>query len=364
MVGMLVRTLGVLGAVLLVALLLAPPQSRAQGRDPLTVAEQSGLRAFHSGRYEEAAAYFAEALEIAEARRGADDPALARELNNLAEAYRLLGRRAEAEKLYRRALALDEKRIAVEPEAMATTLNNLALLYRAQGRLEKASALFSRALSLLERALGPNHPAVAKTLNNMAVLELARGRPDRALLLIRRALSIGRDVLPADHPTLTVFNRNLERIRSDLARRRLAEAGAGEATAASVQPPATRQAQSVVRKPAVAPPVPRPEPAAGGADEALSRLAAVAPAAGGRYAVHLASVRSLAAARSGAVRLKRRYPELAPLPIRPPERVEIAGKGTFYRIAYGYFADRDRARAVCAKLEARGAYCDITRPGE
>ncbi len=358
-----VRTSGVFGAVLLAGLLLAPLAGRAQERDPLTVAEQSGLRAFHSGRYEQAATWFAKALEIAEARRGAEDPALAQELNNLAEAYRLLGRHAEAEKLYKRALALDEKRIAVEPEAMATTLNNLALLYRAEGRLEEASALFSRALSLLEQALGPNHPSVAKTLNNMAVLELARGRPDRALLLIRRALAIGRDVLPANHPTLTVFERNLERVRSDLARRRLAEAGGTDAEAAATPArPPIRKAEHGRQKPVVSPPVPKPELAEKA--EAISRMAAVAPAAGGRFAVHLASVSSLAAARSGAVRLQRQYPELAGLPIRPPERVEIAGKGTFYRIAYGYFADRRRAQAVCAKLEARGAYFDVTRPGE
>ena len=355
------RTLHLLLALLLAAGLAAGPAG-AQSRDPLLRAEQSGLRAYYSGRYEEAVTYFREALEIAEARRGSDDPSLARELNNLAEAYRLSGRYEEAEALYERALALDEKRIAVEPDAMATTLNNLALLYRAQGRLEEASRLFSRALALFERALGPGHPNVAKTLNNMAVLELARGRPDRALLLVRRALAIGREVLPPDHPTLEVFARNLERVRSDLARRRLAEAAGGGPEVAAPTP-AGRSGEAVRGRAgrAVGPPVPRPPRAADG--EATARMAAVAPAAGGRFAVHLASVRSPAAARSGAVRLQRQYPELADLPVRPPEKVEIAGKGTFYRIAYGYFADRGEARKLCRRLRARGAYCDVTSPG-
>ncbi len=357
------RTLCLLFLLLLGGSLVAET-ARAQNRDPLAVAEQSGLRAFHSGRYEEAVTYFARALEIAEARYGPEDPALARALNNLAEAYRLTARYEEAEKLYLRALALDERRLALEPDAMATTLNNLALLYRAQGRLEEAAGLFSRALALLEKALGPGHPNVAKTLNNMAVLELARGRPDRALLLIRRALAIAREVLPADHPSLVVFGRNLERIRGELARRRLAEAGERSEAEATTDSPAVPVARGTPPRHPPGPPVPRPALAAEGAEEALARAAAVAPAAGGRYAVHLASVSSLAAARSGAERLQRQYPELAGLPIRPPEKVEVAGKGTFYRIAYGYFADRDRARRLCAELRRRGAYCDVTRPRE
>ncbi len=330
--------------------------ARAQNRDPLAAAERSGLRAFHSGRYDEATSYFARALEIAEARYGPEDPALARALNNLAEAHRLSGRYAEAERLYKRALAIDERRVAMEPDAMATTLNNLALLYRARGRLEEAAGLFSRALALFEQALGPTHPNVAKTLNNMAVLELARERPDRALLLIRRALAIAREALPPDHPSLVVFERNLERIRSDLSRRRFAEAGG----AAREEDPPTAP---VAAKAPVGPPVMRPVTATPG-PEATSRMAAVAPAAGGGYAVHLASVSSPTAARSGARRLQRQYPELARLPIRPPERVEVAGKGTFYRIAYGYFADREAARELCRRLRARGAYCDVTRPRE
>ena len=357
MYGMPARTLYFLLALLLAVGAPITPL-RAQPRDPLLRAEEAGIRAYHAGRYEEAITYFRKALEIAEARRGTDDPTLARELNNLAEAYRLSGRYEEAEKLYRRALALDEKRVAMEPDAMATTLNNLALLYRAQGRLEEASRLFSRALALFEKALGPGHPNVAKTLNNMAVLELARGRPDRALLLVRRALAIGREVLPPDHPTLRVFARNLERVRADLARKRLADADGPDepasATAADGEP------ARAVR--IVGPPVPRPS--RGVEDEATAGMAAVAPAAGGRFAVHLASVRTLAAARSGARRLQRQYPELAGLPVRPPEKVEIAGKGTFYRIAYGYFADRGRARALCAELRRRGAYCDVTSPAK
>jgi len=356
-----VRTLCLL--VLLFGGLLVAETARAQNRDPLAVAEQSGLRAYHSGRYEEAVTYFARALEIAEARYGPEDPGLARALNNLAEAYRLTARYEEAEKLHLRALALDERRLALEPDAMATTLNNLALLYRAQGRLEEAAGLFSRALALLEKALGPGHPNVAKTLNNMAVLELARGRPDRALLRIRRALAIAREVLPPDHPSLVVFERNLERIRGELARRRLAEAGERPETVATTDAPAVPVAREMPRRGPPGPPAPRPERVAAPA-EALARAAAAAPAAGAPYAVHLASVSSSTAARSGAERLQRQYPELAGLPVRPPERVEIAGKGTFYRIAYGYFADPERARRLCAKLRRRGAYCDVTRPRE
>ena len=67
-----------------------------------------------------------------------DDPTLAVELNNLAEAYRLLDRSDEAEALYLRAVELDEKAGPSNAEGLATSLNNLALVYRAQGRLDEA----------------------------------------------------------------------------------------------------------------------------------------------------------------------------------------------------------------------------------
>jgi hypothetical protein len=87
------------------------------------------------------------------------------------------------------------------------------------------------------------------------------------------------------------------------------------------------------------------------------------PAAGaGRFAVHLASVRDPNAVASEWQRLVRLHPMLASLPLRRAERIDLAGKGTFYRVAAGSFATRAEAQAVCDRLKTRGVYCTLSNP--
>ena len=102
-----------------------------------------------------------------------EHPAVATNLNNLAELYREQGKYAKAEPLNQRALAIREKALGPEHPAVAASLNNLALLYDAQGKYTEAEPLYRRALAIDEKALGPEHPGIATDLNNLA--ELYRG---------------------------------------------------------------------------------------------------------------------------------------------------------------------------------------------
>ena len=90
-----------------------------------------------TGRYSAALPYLRRDLQMAEARYGKEDPSVAVEINNLAEANRRMGRLDEAEALYKRAIALDEKAGPKNAAGLATSLNNLALVYRAQRRLTR-----------------------------------------------------------------------------------------------------------------------------------------------------------------------------------------------------------------------------------
>ncbi|MCP4307664.1 MAG: tetratricopeptide repeat protein, partial [bacterium] len=80
------------------------------------------------------------------------------------------GRYDEAEPLYRRALAILEKVLGAEHPAVATSLNNLAELYRDQGRYDEAEPLYRRALAILEKGLGPEHPTTTIVRANYAAL--------------------------------------------------------------------------------------------------------------------------------------------------------------------------------------------------
>ena len=60
-------------------------------------------------------------------------------------------------------------------------------------------------------------------------------------------------------------------------------------------------------------------------------------------------------------RLVRRFPQLDQLDLQPPQAVEVAGKGTFYRVIAGPFATQAEADATCARLRKAGASCRLAR---
>lgn len=313
--------------------------------DDLTQAQDRGLELFRAARYSEALPHFEKALDLAEARYGAGDPAIATDLNNLAETRRLLTQYDRAEPLYLRAIALDEKAGKDAGPGLATSLNNLALVYRAQKRFPEAEKLYLRSLSLLERTLGPNHPDVAKSLNNLAVLYRVEGQPEKARPLAERAVTIAERSLGPQNATTKVFRQNLAALGT------AAPPASGKAPAARSAPAAkpAAAAKPSASKPPAAKPAAAPPPSA--------------KAASGRgYAIHVESVRDAAVVAGEWRNLVKKYPSLAPLPPRPAEAVEIPGKGTFFRIAGGSFASRDEAARACAPLKAAGAYCAILPP--
>ena len=48
--------------------------------------------------------------------------------------------------------------------------------------------------------------------------------------------------------------------------------------------------------------------------------------------------------------------------LQPPQAVEVAGKGTFYRVIAGPLASQAEAEALCARLRKAGGSCRLARP--
>ena len=96
------------------AFLLVALPAAAQNGAPSGAAKGRELMA--AGRYEASLPYFQRELDEAEAKLGADDPSVAAEINDLAEANRLAQRYKAAEMLYLRAIELDEKARGKDPE--------------------------------------------------------------------------------------------------------------------------------------------------------------------------------------------------------------------------------------------------------
>ncbi len=356
----------------LLALLLPTAASAAGASD----SPGKGRELLARGRYEAALPYFQHDLELAEQRYGRDDPSIAIEVNNLAEVNRLAGRLTAAEKLYQRAIALDERAKPPNPVGLATSMNNLALVYRGQGLLDKAAALNVRSLGMLEEALGPNHPDVARSLNNLATLYRLQGQPDRARPLQERAVAIAVSALGPRHPDTQQLRRNLAALDG----KPVPPAAAGAATTADTSPSGaiprprskpgatTASAPPAIEVTAVTDPGEAAASAAAPPVESLASGTTPAPrskpgatAASGPYAVQIAAVQDQDEIPAEWKRFRRRYPQLKGLDLLPAPAVEVAGKGTFYRVLAGPLPSQSEAASLCATLRQAGGSCQVAR---
>jgi CHAT domain-containing protein/Tfp pilus assembly protein PilF len=155
---------------------------------------------YAQGRYAEAVPLAQEALRMAEATFGSNDPNVALSLLSLGTLYKQEANYAQAESLDRRALSIYENALGPEHPGVAVALNNLGALYWQQGRYAEAELSMKRAAGILEKALGPEHPAVAALLNNLGVLYYQEGKYAEAESLYRRALDIREKALGPEHP--------------------------------------------------------------------------------------------------------------------------------------------------------------------
>ena len=246
-----------------------------------------------------------------------DDPTLAVELNNLAEAYRLLDRFDEAEALYLRAVELDEAGPS-NAEGLATSLNNLALVYRAQGPLDEAERSTS-ARSTCSRT--PSAPVTGRGAQpQQSRPPTASRQADRARPLQERAVAIAEASLGREHPTTEQRRRRLAEPDKPPAKESRRDADGRRTSRAQVCAETSANRDSARGCPVACPA--RSAARTGGTGGLAS------PAAVGSFAVQVAAVPERG--QVAAVRAARR-----PVPVAEragaaaDQSVEVAGKGTF-----------------------------------
>jgi len=239
------------------------------------------------------------------------------------------------------AAAMDKGNYGAAQEAFAAALKATATLAPHDRRRRLALTRLAaaevglgfqgRARRLLEQALEswlasdqPSDLELAATLHGLARVYRAGGQPAKARQRLRWAFAIEEKLLPADDPAITRTREALEGL-----------------TVAAVPPPAQRAEA--------------PEPVG---------LARTNKTTAGGYAVQLAFYRSEQGARAEGSLLKRTLPDLLGARELAVRRVELAGRGTFYRLLTGGFAERAAARGFCADLKARSQDCLVVRDGE
>jgi hypothetical protein len=69
-----------------------------------------------------------------------------------------------------RSLSIKEQQLGADHPAVATSLNNLALLYKAQGRYSEAKPLYTQTLTICVNVLGEIHPHTQTVWDNFRYL--------------------------------------------------------------------------------------------------------------------------------------------------------------------------------------------------
>jgi CHAT domain-containing protein len=145
---------------------------------------QRGIRAFYEGNYEEAAASFQQAVELARSNKDPGGEALA--LLNLAWMHNRLGLVVQAAREYEHLLPLIEK--DRQPDIYMSVLGNYGLCLVALGDFDRAAALHTEAIGIATSL--HNDADLARNLVALGGVYFRMGDVGRALETLRAALVI------------------------------------------------------------------------------------------------------------------------------------------------------------------------------
>jgi eukaryotic-like serine/threonine-protein kinase len=142
-------------------------------------------------RFDEAEAYFRQALALASDQAAApDDLNVAMALTNVAMTLQSKSHYAEAEELELQAVATFDKMLGTDHPLSMGVRRDLSLSYYRLGRYAQARELMEQVLAAQRKKLGDTHPAVAGTEINLGALLVEVGEADAAEPILTEAVSI------------------------------------------------------------------------------------------------------------------------------------------------------------------------------
>jgi len=156
------------------------------------------------------------ALAAAKGAYGKDHAEVAMCLNNLGEAWRILGDARQAISFYEQALAIDEKTYGKEHPKVATELNGLGNAWVDLGDARQAIGYYERALAIDEKTYGKEHPKLATSLNGLGNAWADLGDARQAIDYFERALAIDEKTYGKEHPNVAIYLNNLGNAWRDL----------------------------------------------------------------------------------------------------------------------------------------------------
>jgi tetratricopeptide (TPR) repeat protein len=161
------------------------------------------------GRFNEAEAYFNDALQSCKEILGPEHPLTLAIITDLASTYRNQGRWNEAEELQATELKICSKVLGPEHLDTLISMANLASTYRNQGRWKEAEDLQVQVIETRKRVFGAEHPSTLISISNLASTYQTQGRWKEAEELQATELEICSRVLGKEHPDTLISMANL-----------------------------------------------------------------------------------------------------------------------------------------------------------
>jgi len=163
-----------------------------------------GIAVSSSGNRVEAVKIFEQALEIHRRTLGLQQIRTLSNMNLLAANYVMLGRDSEAEQLFLESLPLVRQHFPGNVQE-ARALEGLSAVYLRQDKVEEARVLGEEALKVAIAAQGDESLDAALAYANMGEVHRAAGHNERALPIIRRSRSIYSSHLGPSHPRVAAL---------------------------------------------------------------------------------------------------------------------------------------------------------------
>ena len=152
------------------------------------------VKLYNEDKFTEALPLAKRVLEIRENALGAEHPAVADALNNLAAVYLGQGNNRESEALLKRSLAIYEKAEGAESPKLCSILEKLAWVRLSGNDTGKAEDFLKRSLAIKEKSFGDKSREVAQSLIFLAQLYQREDKRNKAISFYQRAIAIAETV--------------------------------------------------------------------------------------------------------------------------------------------------------------------------
>ena len=168
--------------------------------DSLAAKERLAVAQESAGRFGDAIAMFAGALDDWERSHGPEHPDTIAARGRLAHAYAGAGLPAEAVALYEQVVADSSRQLGLGHPVTMTARAGLAGAYSEAGRVRESLTTYQMLSVDTKRLLGPRHPATLAARENLAATFLANGQTEEALGRYKSLLADYEAMSGRDHP--------------------------------------------------------------------------------------------------------------------------------------------------------------------